>query len=71
MPALPPNGLQIEDPALREELAALSREWRRLPRKEASAQSLVARFGQQTMEDYFDVLAGDARVRHQCSVMMD
>jgi len=63
--------VQIQDVALRQELAAHTRAWRRFPRLEASAGSMVARFGEQTMEDYWDVLAGDARVRHQSSVMFD
>lgn len=45
------------------ELAARSAAWRRFPRREKMANFMQAAFGAAEIEDYWDSMAGDARLR--------
>lgn len=54
--------VQVTDALLQHHLQARSQAWRRFPRREASAPAAIALFGQAAMDDYWDSLAGDARV---------
>jgi hypothetical protein len=45
------------------DLAHRSAAWRRFPRREHMAAALVSSFGAAAMEDYWDSIAGDVRLR--------
>lgn len=58
---LPENPEQQQ--AMLKELAVRSTAWRRFAWREKMAGALIATFGEQAMEDYWDSMAGAARIR--------
>jgi hypothetical protein len=50
-------------PQLLQELAVRDAAWRAFPRREAAAAVLRSAFGDASMEDYWDSMAGSDRIR--------